>query len=77
MAWFWLAPLDLSRWLTGIEIHPGATIGERVFIDHGMGVVIGDGRDRRWLHHLPGRDAGGTVSLRALAPPHRQPRCGG
>ena len=31
-----------SRWLTGIEIHPGATIGERVFIDHGMGVVIGE-----------------------------------
>jgi serine O-acetyltransferase len=32
----------LSRFLTGIEIHPGATIGERVFIDHGMGVVIGE-----------------------------------
>ena len=32
----------LSRWLTGIEIHPGAKIGERVFIDHGMGVVIGE-----------------------------------
>jgi len=32
----------LSRWLTGIEIHPGATIGQRVFIDHGMGVVIGE-----------------------------------
>lgn len=32
----------LGRWLTGIEIHPGATIGERVFIDHGMGVVIGE-----------------------------------
>ncbi|MFO6421238.1 serine O-acetyltransferase [Hylemonella sp. W303a] len=31
-----------SRWLTGIEIHPGAKIGERVFIDHGMGVVIGE-----------------------------------
>jgi serine O-acetyltransferase len=31
----------LSRFLTGIEIHPGATIGRRVFIDHGMGVVIG------------------------------------
>jgi serine O-acetyltransferase len=30
-----------SRWLTGIEIHPGATIGRRFFIDHGMGVVIG------------------------------------
>src|SRR6478672_3770633 len=31
----------LGRWLTGIEIHPGATVGRRVFIDHGMGVVIG------------------------------------
>jgi serine O-acetyltransferase len=31
----------LARFLTGIEIHPGATIGRRVFIDHGMGVVIG------------------------------------
>jgi serine O-acetyltransferase len=32
----------LARWLTGIEIHPGATIGRRFFIDHGMGVVIGE-----------------------------------
>jgi serine O-acetyltransferase len=32
----------ISRWLTGIEIHPGATIGRRVFIDHGFGVVIGE-----------------------------------
>lgn len=32
----------LSRWLTGIEIHPGAKIGKCVFIDHGMGVVIGE-----------------------------------
>ena len=32
----------LARWFTGIEIHPGATIGRRVFIDHGMGVVIGE-----------------------------------
>lgn len=31
-----------SRWLTGIEIHPGARIGKRFFIDHGMGVVIGE-----------------------------------
>jgi serine O-acetyltransferase len=36
----WLA--HWGRWLTGIEIHPGATIGRRVFIDHGMGVVIGE-----------------------------------
>ena len=42
--WYWLARW-LSNWgrfFTGIEIHPGATIGERVFIDHGMGVVIGE-----------------------------------
>ena len=32
----------LSRWLTGIEIHPGASFGRRVFIDHGMGIVIGE-----------------------------------
>ncbi len=32
----------LGRWLTGIEIHPAAQIGRRVFIDHGMGVVIGE-----------------------------------
>ncbi|MFV1996912.1 MAG: serine O-acetyltransferase [Acidiferrobacterales bacterium] len=33
---------QLMRWLTGIEIHPGARIGKRFFIDHGMGVVIGE-----------------------------------
>lgn len=33
---------ELGRWLTGIEIHPGATIGKRLVIDHGMGVVIGE-----------------------------------
>lgn len=40
----WLARSlsTFSRWLTGIEIHPGATIGKRFFIDHGMGVVIGE-----------------------------------
>jgi serine O-acetyltransferase len=32
----------LARWLTGIEIHPGAVIGERVFFDHAMGVVVGE-----------------------------------
>ena len=48
--WLWSARLrwlarfmsHLGRWLTGIEIHPGAIIGRRVFIDHGMGVVIGE-----------------------------------
>lgn len=40
----WLARFvsHLGRWVTGIEIHPGATIGRRFFIDHGMGVVIGE-----------------------------------
>ncbi|MFB7250344.1 serine O-acetyltransferase EpsC [Microbacterium sp. NPDC056234] len=33
---------QFARWLTGIEIHPAATIGRRFFIDHGMGVVIGE-----------------------------------
>ena len=41
---YWLGRFSshIARWLTGIEIHPGATIGRRVFIDHGMGVVIGE-----------------------------------
>ena len=40
----WLARIfsNIGRWFTGIEIHPGATIGRRFFIDHGMGVVIGE-----------------------------------
>src|SRR6202790_3540725 len=33
---------EIGRWLTGIEIHPSAKIGRRLFIDHGMGVVIGE-----------------------------------
>ena len=48
--WFWTHRLKLigrlishfGRFITGIEIHPGATIGRRFFIDHGMGVVIGE-----------------------------------
>lgn len=40
----WIARVlsGLTRWVTGIEIHPGARIGRRFFIDHGMGVVIGE-----------------------------------
>ncbi len=40
----WLARFcsNFARWITGIEIHPGARIGRRFFIDHGMGVVIGE-----------------------------------
>jgi len=48
--WFWTHGLrwagrftsHVGRWATGIEIHPGAIVGRRVFIDHGMGVVIGE-----------------------------------
>jgi serine O-acetyltransferase len=48
--WFWKQELKFfaralsyfARWLTGIEIHPAAIIGKRLFIDHGMGVVIGE-----------------------------------
>jgi serine O-acetyltransferase len=42
--WLWSGRFisHVSRFLTGIEIHPGATIGRRVFIDHGMGIVIGE-----------------------------------
>jgi len=42
--WKWLARLvsNFGRWLTGIEIHPGATIGKGLFIDHGSGVIIGE-----------------------------------
>ncbi|WP_196800096.1 serine O-acetyltransferase [Thioalkalivibrio sp. ALJ7] len=42
MRWLGRVVGNFSRWLTGIEIHPGATIGRRFFIDHGMGVVIGE-----------------------------------
>jgi len=40
----WIARLlsMVARWLTGIEIHPGAQIGRRVFLDHGLGIVIGE-----------------------------------
>ena len=42
--WKWLARVvsHWARWFTGLEIHPGAQIGRRFFIDHGMGVVIGE-----------------------------------
>ena len=43
---------QFSRFLTGIEIHPGAKIGKRVFIDHGMGVVIGETAEILSLIHI-------------------------
>ena len=42
LRWMGRAVSHFARFLTGIEIHPGATIGRRFFIDHGMGVVIGE-----------------------------------
>jgi len=68
--WFWAHGMHwlgrftshVGRWLTGIEIHPGATVGRRVFIDHGMGVVIGEtaeiGEDTTLYH---GVTLGGTT----------------
>lgn len=55
-----------ARFLTGIEIHPGAQIGRRLFIDHGMGIVIGEtakvGNDVQMFHSVTlggrGRDSG-------------------
>ena len=59
-----------SRWLTGIEIHPGAKIGRRVIIDHGMGVVIGEtaevGDDVYMYHQVT---LGGTTSERGKRHP--------
>jgi serine O-acetyltransferase len=47
---------QISRFLTGVEIHPGAKIGRGFFIDHGMGIVIGEtaeiGRDCIMFHHV-------------------------
>ncbi len=40
--WLGRAISQFSRWITGIEIHPGAVVGRGVFIDHGMGIVIGE-----------------------------------
>ena len=61
---------NFSRFVTGIEIHPGATIGEGLFIDHGMGVVIGEtaeiGDD---CHILQGVTLGGTSPHRAKRHP--------
>jgi serine O-acetyltransferase len=59
-----------TRFLTGVEIHPGATIGRRFFIDHGMGVVIGETAeigDDVMLYH------GVTLGGRSLEPGKRHP----
>ena len=70
---FWLWELffvarllsEVSRFITGIEIHPGATLGKRVFIDHGLGVVIGETSeigDDVTIYH--GVTLGGTARAR-------------
>ena len=63
----------LSRWLTGIEIHPGARIGRRLFIDHGMGTVIGEtaeiGDDVLIYHNV-------TLGGLTLKPGKRHPTIG-
>ena len=63
----------LGRWLTGIEIHPGAKLGRRFFIDHGLGVVIGEtaevGDDCTFYH---GVTLGGT----SWQPQKRHPTIG-
>ena len=61
---------QLGRFLTGVEIHPGATIGHRFFIDHGMGVVIGETAeigDDVMIYH------GVTLGGRSLEPVKRHP----
>jgi serine O-acetyltransferase len=79
--WMWLhGPKFLARWgsqitrfFTGVEIHPGATIGRRFFIDHGMGVVIGETAevgDDVMLYH------GVTLGGRSLKPGKRHPTVG-
>lgn len=74
--WLWKIKLlarvlsQFGRWLTGIEIHPGATIGCRFFIDHGMGVVIGETAeigDDVTLYH--GVTLGGTTWLKGKRHP--------
>jgi serine O-acetyltransferase len=60
----------ISRWLTGIEIHPAAQIGRRLIIDHGMGVVIGETAeigDDVYLYHQV--TLGGTSSVRGKRHP--------
>ena len=64
---------QFARFLTGVEIHPGATIGRRFFIDHGMGIVIGETAevgDDVMLYH------GVTLGGRSLEKVKRHPTIG-
>jgi serine O-acetyltransferase len=81
--WLWLRDFRLiarilsqvTRFWTGVEIHPGAVIGRRLFIDHGMGVVIGEtavvGND---VTLYQGVTLGGTGSAKAGGKPDGQSR---
>lgn len=58
---------QIGRFLTGIEIHPGAIIGKRLFIDHGMGIVIGETAiigDDVTIYHLA--TLGGTGKIKGI-----------
>jgi serine O-acetyltransferase len=81
--WFWSHNLKLiarfvsqvMRWLTGIEIHPGARIGHQFFIDHGMGVVIGETAEIGDCVTLYHGDPGGRL-IEASAIPRSKQRGG-
>ena len=73
LCWLGRTLSTFSRFLTGIEIHPGATIGRRFFIDHGMGVVVGETaviHDDVTLYH--GVTLGGTSPNRGKSHPANQ-----
>ena len=73
LCWLGRTLSTFNRWFTGIEIHPGATIGRRFFIDHGMGVVIGETaviHDDVTLYH--GVTLGGTSPNRGKSHPSNQ-----
>lgn len=67
----------IGRWLTGIEIHPGAHIGRRLFIDHGMGIVIGEtaviGDDVTLYHDVTLGGIAPSINARAQVDRKRHP----
>ncbi|MEA2778624.1 MAG: serine O-acetyltransferase [Rhodospirillaceae bacterium] len=71
---------QIGRWLTGIEIHPGASIGRRMFIDHGMGVVIGEtaevGDDVTLYHGVTLGGVAPSVNVAAQIDRKRHPTIG-